>query len=342
MTPAPAILLYCCLTNAYDRLRKPNWVNAVTNKDPVRFILGTLYGNSVSEYKRTTTLRSKIFLPIAFGAVLMLSACHFGAPKTPTGQVVATVGAREITRRELQVELDGSTATTPAAQKAQQQAALQRIIQRVILANAAKAQGLDKDPNFALLSQRANEALLGQLLERKTATSVPAPSNEEADQFEQTNPNLFAERKLFDVDQIRLSRPPDPQIIAKLQPLKTLDDIANYLTQNHIPFQRGANVMDAVGQNPKLLSAILALPPHEVFILSSATEIFVNEIRETRTSPFVGEPAKKFALNSLKAQHVQDAVVRQLRGIVAKGTASVRVNKEFEPPKTPVKKAQQN
>jgi EpsD family peptidyl-prolyl cis-trans isomerase len=272
----------------------------------------------------------------------MLSACHFGAPKTPTGQVVATVGTREITRRELQVEMDGSSATTPAAQKAQQQAALQRIIQRVILANAAKAQGLDKDPNFALLSQRADEALLGQLLERRTAASVPAPSAEEADQFQQTNPNLFSERKLFDVDQIRMARPSDPQIVAKLQPFKTLDEIANYLNQNQIPFQRGANVMDSLGQNPKLLSAILALPPHEVFILSSANEVFVNEIRDTRTSPFAGDVAKRYALNSLKAQHVQDAVTRQLRGIVAKGSATVRVNKEFEPPKTPVKKAQQN
>jgi EpsD family peptidyl-prolyl cis-trans isomerase len=272
----------------------------------------------------------------------MLSACHFGAPKTPTGQVVATVGAREITRRELQVEMDGSTATTPATQKAQQQAALQRIIQRVILANAAKAQGLEKDPNFALLSQRANEALLAQLLERKTAASVPAPSTEEADQFQQTNPNLFSERKLFDVDQIRMSRPSDPQIVAKLEPLKTLDEIANYLNQNHIPFQRGANVMDSLGQNPKLLSAILALPPHEVFILSSANEIFVNEVRDTRTSPFVGDAAEKYALNSLKAQHTQDAVIRQLRGIVAKGSVTVRMNKEFEPPKAPVKKTKQS
>ena len=90
------------------------------------------------------------------------------------------------------------------------------------------------------------------------------------------NPNIFAERKLLDVDQIRAPRPSDPKIIAQLQPLKTLDDIANFLTQNHIPFQRGTNVMDAVGQDPKLLNAVLALPAHEVFVVSSGNEIFIN------------------------------------------------------------------
>jgi EpsD family peptidyl-prolyl cis-trans isomerase len=237
--------------------------------------------------------------------------------------------------------MSDTTASTPAAQKAAQQAALQRIVQRVILANEAKAQGLDKDPNFALLSQRGDEALLGRLLATKMAASVPAPSVEEVQQFQQTNPNLFAERKIFDLDQIRLSQPSDPQFVKKLEPLKTLDDVANYLNQNHVPFQRGTNVMDSTAQNPKLLSAMLALPPHEVFLLSSGNEIFINEIRDTRISPLVGPPADKFALNSLKSQHIQEAVMRQLTNIVAKARGTVHLNSEFIPAKAPAKKSAQ-
>ena len=302
-------------------------------------MLETLYGNSMSGRKRRPPLRSRAFLA-GLGALLVLSGCHFGTSKpNPTGQVVATVGDREITRRELEAEIRGSTASTPAAQKAEQQAALQRIIQRVALANAARDQGMDKDPSFALLSQRADDAILVQLLESKVASSVPPPTNEEVQQYQETNPNIFSDRKMFDVDQIRFQRPSDPQFIAKLEPLKTLDEVANFLTQNHVMFQRGANVMDSVGQNPKLLSAILALPPHEVFILSSANEVYANEIRDVRTSPFVGAPATQFALNSLKAQHVQEAVARQLNGLLVKARSSVRINKEFEPPpkSTPAK-----
>ena len=301
-------------------------------------MLGALYGNSMSESDGGNALRSPIFVMLALGSTFVLSACYFGSSKTPTGQVVATVGGREITRRELQAELTGSAAPTPAAQKAQQQAALQHIIQRVILAKAAKDQGADKDPNFALLSQRANDELLIQLLENKIAASVPLPSSEEVEQFKQANPNMFAERQLFDVDQIRAPRPTDAKIVKQMEPLKTLDEIASFLTLNHIPFQRGTNVMDAVGQDPKLLNAIMALPAQEVFIVSSGNEIFINEIRETRVSPFLGEAATKFAINTLKAQHVREAVAREMNALLRKAQSTVQINKEYVPAKSPAPK----
>jgi len=280
-------------------------------------------------------LQTRAFLPLALGALLLLGGCNFGSsssPKTPTGQVVATVGSREITRRELQVEMAGSNATTPAAQKAAERLALRRIVQRVILADAAKQQGLDKDPNFALLDQRANESILAQLLESKMAASVPSPSPEEIQQYQQTNPNQFADRKIFDVDQIRISKPSDPQLAKKLEPFKTLDEIANYLNQNHIVFQRGPNVMDALSQSPALVKAVLALPPHEVFILSSANEVFANEITNTRVEPVTGETGSQYAQKVLKSQHTQDAILKQLNNIIAKANRSVRLAKEFEPP----------
>lgn len=282
-------------------------------------------------------MRSRNLLALAFGAVLALSACDRGAPKAPTGQVVASVGAREITRRELQTEMTGLTAATPAVQKEQQKAALQRLVQRAILVSAAKEQGIDKDPSFALLAQRANDMLMLQMLERKVAAGVPAPSDEEVAQFMQTNPDMFAQRRLFDVEQIRMPLPSDAKIIKQLEPLKTMDEVAAFLTKQNIPFQRGTNVMDAVGQDPRLLKSIIALPPNEVFILSSRSEVFLNQIRNTRIVPFEGKPATQSALDRLKAQRSHDVVAKQLRGYLTKAQPSVRMSAEFTTP-TPAPK----
>ena len=126
----------------------------------------------------------------------------------------------------------GSTATTPAAQKAAQQLALRRIVQRVILANAAKEQGLDKDPNFALLSQRADETILAQLLESKTAANVPAPSTGGNPAISGNQPQSVR-RAQSSLMWIRYAFPDasDPQLAKKLEPFKTLADIANYLNR---------------------------------------------------------------------------------------------------------------
>jgi EpsD family peptidyl-prolyl cis-trans isomerase len=269
---------------------------------------------------------------LACGSVLALSACDQGAPKAPTGQVVASVGGREITRRELQTEMTGLTAATPAIQKEQQKAALQRLVQRAILVNAAKEQGVDKDPAFALLAQRATDMVMVQMLERKVLASVPAPSGEEVAQFMQTNPDMFAQRRLFDVEQIRMPLPSDAKVIKQLEPLKTMDEVAAFLAKQNISFQRGANVMDARGQDPKLLKAIIALPPGEIFILSSRSEVFLNQIRNTRLQPFEGKEATQFALNSLKAQRSREVVARQLRGYLSKAQQDVRMSAEFTTP----------
>jgi EpsD family peptidyl-prolyl cis-trans isomerase len=268
-----------------------------------------------------------------FAAVLAVSACN-RAPKAPTGQVAATVAGREITVRELQAELGSmpQAAATPSAQKAQQQLALNLIIQRTILADAARKQGLDKDPNFALLSARTNDALLVQQLQAKIGANVPAPSSEEAAQFQAANPDIFAERKIFDVEQIRMARPANPDFLKKLQPMKSLDEIAAFLTQNQVGFERGTTSIDSLGQSPPLVKAIVALPPGEVFIISSGNQVLINLIHNSRVQPFTGDAATKYALNFLRAQHTQDAVRKQLGALVASGESSVQFAKDYQPP----------
>jgi peptidyl-prolyl cis-trans isomerase C len=97
-------------------------------------------------------------------------------------------------------------------------------------------------------------------------------------------------------------------------------------------FQRGMGTIDAISQNPKLITAIVGLPPQEVFILSAGNQVLVNLIRNTRTQPFTGDAATKYTSNVLRAQHTQDAVRKQLGSLVATGLRGVQIAKEYQPP----------
>jgi EpsD family peptidyl-prolyl cis-trans isomerase len=266
---------------------------------------------------------------------LAVSACNFGGskPKAPTGQVVATVGGHEITVRQLNAELNGAAPVAPAAQKEQKRAALNFMIERTVLADEARKQGIDKDPDFILLSQRAMDTLLAQQLQAKVAAAVPAITLDEATRFETANPNIFAERKIFEVDQIRMNQPSDRAILAKLQPLKTLDEVVSLLTESKIPFQRGTSTIDAVGQNPKLIDAIVALPPQEVFVFPAGNQIMINQVKSARTEPFTGDTANKYAMNVLRLERTQTAVQRQMAAILAKAKNTIVVSKDYAPPK---------
>lgn len=273
-----------------------------------------------------------LFIP---AVALAVSACNFGSstPKAPTGQVVATVGSQEITVRQLNAELSGAAPVAPAAQKEQKRAALNFMIERTVLADEARKQGIDKDPDFILLSQRTMDGLLVQQLQAKIAAAVPAITLEEATRFENANPNIFAERKIFEVDQIRMNQPSDRTVLAKLQPLKTLDEVAKLLTENNLPFQRGTSAIDAVGQNPQLINAIVALPPQEVFVFPAGNQIMINQVRSARTEPFTGDPANKYAMNVLRLERTQTAVQKQMTAVLAKAKSTIVVSKDYMPPK---------
>jgi EpsD family peptidyl-prolyl cis-trans isomerase len=271
-----------------------------------------------------------------------LGACRFpGIPgltsaKAPTGQVVATVGGKEVTRLELEAELTGLNTQDPKIRKAAEQQALQMIITRDILAEEARKEQLDKTPDYALQQQRASQTLLAQSLQVKLANAVPPPTDEEAQHYMTDHPDIFAQRKIFLVDTIRMARPSDPNLVKGLEPLKTLPDIDAYLTANHIDHGRTSGNIDAVGADPKLIEQILRLPPNEVFLYPGANGLLlVNQIRETHVQPFEGDQATKYALALIKRQRTQEAVSRQLRQIITTQAKTVRYNDAYKPATVP-------
>src|SRR5271165_576732 len=165
-----------------------------------------------------TTYRGAL---VAVAASVALAGCHFpglgGGHKAPTGQVVANVDGREVTLRELNAEMGTATYPDPKARKAAEQVALRNIVARIILADAARAQGLDKTPDFALQKQRAIDTVLAQALQQKLISTVPQPTKEEAQSYISAHPDIFLERKVFVVDQIRMPRVP-LQVLKALEP----------------------------------------------------------------------------------------------------------------------------
>lgn len=266
---------------------------------------------------------------------LALAACKvpgLGGAKAPTGQVVATVGDREITLRELHAETAGAPVPAdPKQRKAQEQAAIKNIVARVALAKVARDQGLEKTPDFVLQKDRAIDGLLVQALQQKVISQVPKPTAEEAQSFMASHPNIFLERKIFLVDQIRMARPSDPAVLKALEPLKTLEEIEVELKKDHIAYQRASGTLDAVGPDPRLIEAVLKLPPGEIFVVPGPEGLLVNQIKETKVAPFTGAPAADYAQKLLTRQRTQETLNRTFSQYIAAAGPTVRFNKDFAP-----------
>jgi len=267
---------------------------------------------------------------------LGLAGCQkfFGQEKAPTGQVVATVNGKEVTLRELQAELGGASFADARQQKIAQERALEMIVARRLLADAARAQGLDKTPDFALAEQRAVDSLLAQALQVKVATSVPAPSPEEVSRYITDHPASFSNRTVYEIDQIRFPRPNDPSVLNGLKPLTTLPDIASYLAAHHLPYQQGGGELDALQLDPAAAETI-AKKPNEVFVIPIGNLILAGQIKGAKVTPVPTDQATKIATAILTRQHRQEAAQLEIASVLRAGVKNVRYNPAYQPPAPP-------
>lgn len=277
-------------------------------------------------------------------ACLLLAGCrydfwHKSSTAVPTGQVAATVNGQEITVSELQAELGRVTIADPKVKKATEQAALIAIVRRKALANAAKEQKVDRDPEYAMARQRAEDLALIQALERKIAASVPTPTRDEAQQYISSHPDVFSERKLFSVDELRIGVSANQKLVEELKRLNTLEEIAAMLTHDNIPFARGTLTVDATSQDPRFVEAVVKLQPKDVMLFQDKGVLVAGVVRETKIVPFTGEPAVNYAINVIKQQRTQQVVGRTFNGILTKANSTIQFNKNYAPTKASVEKS---
>jgi EpsD family peptidyl-prolyl cis-trans isomerase len=270
-------------------------------------------------------------LALIAGACAALADCKPPWPTAPARDpVLATVGGRKITAEDLKAEMATAPATDAAHRKMAEESVLRDMIARDILAQAARAQGLDKTAAFQRDKARLVDTLLVQSLQRKLAATAAAPTPAQAQAFMASHPDIFAQRKIFTLDQIRMAPPSDPALVKALGGQTSLDQIAQILTRNKVAFQRNAASLDALGAQPELVEALAKVPPGQLFVLPQGGVLAVNQIIGAKTVPFTGPEAQAYAQKILSAEGTQTAVQSGLKAIFVKSAKQVKIAKGYE------------
>jgi EpsD family peptidyl-prolyl cis-trans isomerase len=271
-------------------------------------------------------------LVLAMFAAVGLASC--GNAK-PSGQVVAKVGKEEITTLDLQAEMAGFQAATPAARKAAEQQALQQIIQRKILAEAAKKQKIGQTPEFARLRARADELLLVKTWQDSLVRAVPPPNVDEAQDYIAHHPDSFGARKRILYDAVKYVAAPDPGLQESLRHLNTLDEVKSVLSSRNIHFETGSGEVDALNADPRLVEFLLKMQGPDLFQTVSGNLYTLGKVREVKVEPVSGEAAVSRAMEQLRGQRAQEAVGRRFGGVLAQAKNEIKYSKAYEPSPTP-------
>ena len=288
-------------------------------------------------------MTKQISVLLGLSLIAMTAACDKNGAKVPSGQVVATVNGTDITVRELNAELAQTQAPPETPRKTIETVVLARVIERKMLADAARDRKLDQNPNFLLAQRKVDDGLLVQALQASIAQKVQPPTREAAEKFIAVHPELFANRKVYTIDQIQFLRPKNIAQLG-LVPAKTMSDVEQVLTAANIEYRRQPATVDALAVNPRLtaeIERITARNPDEVFMFADqpqgapAPVMVVNKVTSTKLVPFSGEKAIGFAQELLKREQIQQRLVAEEKTIAAAAKPKIAYAKGYGPPVDP-------
>lgn len=266
--------------------------------------------------------------PKAMTILLLASAVAVaGCKREATGQVVAVVNGEEISLSELNGELQ--SAPQGGDKNVIRAAALQNLINRKLLVQQARDRGIDKDPDFLQRERRMDDQVMIEMLGAQVTKNVPVPSAGDIDKFIRDNPQMFADRSIYNLEQIIFPIPADRNQLKSLEADHTLDAVGARLNQMKIPFQRQQGKLDTAATPPDLLKQVNALPSGEPFVIASGGNVVVSVVVGKAPAPIAGEDARKVAAEMLRRQSVTDLAQKQLKQ--ARDSAKIEYQPGFAP-----------
>ena len=222
--------------------------------------MNRLFLNAPQATARLRLTRAGLMVAMV-AAGLVLADCKAQAPK---GQVVAVVNGQEITGQDLAAEARASGAQqgqTPAL-------VLQRVVARVLLAQSARADGLDRYPGYPSDLARIQQDFLAQKVLKTTVKPPVKPTPQSLSAFIDAHPNIFKDRMRLQADEIKFRSSDD---MKSLNGADTLASVASRLQSLNVPFTRETRTIDTAELPPPLAEKLMTVP--QVRSSSSAIRI---------------------------------------------------------------------
>lgn len=263
---------------------------------------------------------------VALVLLATLSACQ----KKAEGQTVAVVNDEEITASELNAELANANIPDTADKKAVTNRVLQGLIERRLLAEQARKDGIDKSPEFIARQRRMNEELLIGMLASRSMDTSKLPSDSEITAFQAKQPQAFASREVWKLEQLQYDTPQDKAVNDRIIATKTLAELAAVLSAARIPFQRANNQLVTSAIPAELYPRLAGLSPGEPFIVPAGAKSVASAIVAREPAPLAGPQARTEAANAIRRQNSTTALQQRLKDL--KAAAKIEYKEGFGAP----------
>jgi len=252
--------------------------------------------------------------------LLGLAACGNKDEKKAATQVAAKVGSEEISVHQInQVLSRGSSAgATPAAVQALSREVLEKLIDQQLAVEQATEEKLHRSPEVVSQIEAARRDILARAYMQKIAGALPKPGADDIKKYYAEHPQLFSERRVFNVQEIVV--PAAPGLAEQLRSFaasgKPIVEVANWLKSKEIKFDGGSATRAAEQIPLERLAQIHALKDGQSVVMEAPQAITLLRVASSQSSPVAEAAALPRIEQFLTNQRASEAVatnIKQLR-----------------------------
>jgi EpsD family peptidyl-prolyl cis-trans isomerase len=257
---------------------------------------------------------------LAMAVALTLAGCgdkKEGLDKVAT-QVAAKVNSDEITVHQLNFELAKLGNLSPEQAKQAANQVLKSMVDQQLFVQKAVEDKVDRDPQVVHSLEAARRQILAQALLQKLTANQAKPSDAELADYYAKNPALFAERRIYRLQEINVKVTPAnvESVKAQLQQTKNLGDFINWLKAQNIPARAGQSTKTAEQLPLELLPRLHQLKDGQAMTFAVPGALNILVVAGSQTQPLTQEQAKPVIeryLGNAKKREVAEAELKKLK-----------------------------
>jgi EpsD family peptidyl-prolyl cis-trans isomerase len=265
---------------------------------------------------------SRFTLPVlAATLALALSACGSKDDSKVATQVAAKVGSEEISVHQINQVLGRSNTSgaSPEAVKTMSRDILEKLIDQQIAVDQATEAKLNRSPDVVSQLEASRREILARAYIQKVVGGISKPTPEDVKKYYADHPQLFAERRIFNVQEIVV--PLAPGIVEQLRSFsaagKPIEESAAWLKSKDIKFGGGSATRAAEQIPLELLAQVHTLKDGQSLVIQSPQSVTLLRVASSQLTPVPEAAALPRIEQFLTNQRAGEAVaanIKLLRG----------------------------
>ncbi|WP_242447301.1 EpsD family peptidyl-prolyl cis-trans isomerase [Nitrosomonas supralitoralis] len=250
--------------------------------------------------------------------VLTLTACDKEPKAKKSGQAIVSVNGSEITMLQLNDEIRRTNIRADQYEAASKQL-LDSLIARQLIVDEAIRNKLDRTPEVMQARERANAQVIAQAYLQGIISKLAKPSKAEIADYFQEHPELFAQRKQFDLTTVRVATKDISEELRKIiDTAKTAEEVVIWLEKNKIHYSRSLATRSSADLPVQLASMLREKGKGTIFIINEQENsllISVNSIKDNPVSEATAAPQIERFLINQRYKEATDAEIARLRAL---------------------------